>query len=369
MRTKPPRFRPLSFIAIPALALALAGCQPSPDGGADGRSEVLRAIPGEAELVVYFDQEAISDSTFVETVESMQEDMPESQTTTEMGDRLTEITGLEDEDITQFAMAVSGLESFDTDPTLAKISGALFAVKPVSAEQVVEAIEYMASQNDETVELKLTVGEGADYIEFPKEEDAPEMYAAIVTGDSSTTAFFGDRDSVEAALARDSGSVPEKLKAPSEGLVEGQQGWVSFILPQSFKDQLPGLVAQGEQMAPGVSKISSLQSVGVGVRAEDAMRIAIGMNLGSPEDAETITGVLNNQLISFAKMMLAGNSPEPLPLLESLAASQSGDRSVLSLSITPKDIELLQAQLLNLIPAAMGQGAGSAVPPAPPSAN
>jgi len=78
------------------------------------------------------------------------------------------------------------------------------------------------------------------------------------------------------------------------------------------------------------------------MKASETLDIAIGLNLGSSADAEVIAGVLNNQLISFAKMMIAGQLPEPLPMLESLGASASGDRAILSLVISVADLEILQ---------------------------
>ena len=277
-------------------------------------------------------------------------DSPQAEQAEEFSEEFSEITGLEDDDVTDFALAISGLENVQTDPSLLKLSGAIYATKPVTTDQVVAAAELIAEKNGETLELTISVGEGADFIEFPKDPGSPEMYAAVVTGESSTLVFFGDRASVEASLARKSGSVPESLKAPSQGLVEGQQGWISIIIPESFRAQIAGMSAQGEQMIRGLSKINSLQSVGVGMKAGESLDIALGLNLGSEEDAAAIQAIINNQVISFAKMMLGAGTPEPLPLLDSLAASHAGDRAVLSINVTLKDIQLLQEQLVNMIP-------------------
>lgn len=350
------------------MLFAAVACKPAGDGGDSGRSEVLRAFPETADIAMYFDQKAMSESAFSEQIENLQDELPEAQATEELTAKLTEITGLEDDDITEFALALSGMENAQANPSAIKVSGALFATKAVSADQIVEAIEYVAEQNGEKVELTVTVGEGADYIDFPVADGMPQLRAAVVSGESSTTAFFGDDASVEAALQRKSGSIPAALSAPSEGLVAGQQGWISIIVPESLKGQLAGLTAQGEQMAPGLSKLQSLQSIGVGVKATDVLDVAIGLNLGSPDDAKAITAVLNNQLISFAKMMLAGSTPEPLPLLESLSASQNGDRAVLALALSLGDMEQLQSQLMNFLPGAAPMApSGAPVPPPPPA--
>ncbi|MGE9289725.1 MAG: hypothetical protein ACQKBT_01965, partial [Puniceicoccales bacterium] len=185
-----------------------------------------------------------------------------------------------------------------------------------------------------------------------RDPGAPELYAAVVTRESSTVVFFGSQANVEAALARKSGSIPAALAAPSKDLVEGQQGWISLILPESLKAQLAGMTAQGEQMFPGVAKLKSLQSIGIGMKAAETLDVAVGLNLGSEEDAVVIRDILNNQLISFAKLMLSGGTPEPLPLLDALSASNRGDRAVLSLVVTLKDVQLLQSQLMSMIPTA-----------------
>jgi|GEM_PF-5987933 len=348
------RIKTLIASSITAALTVLLGtaCSPS-DGGTDGKAQVVRAFPDTADVAMYFDQRAMSDSAIGEKIQDMQEDVEGMEASEELSEQFMEITGLDDDDITDFALAVSGLENAQIDPSLIRISGAIFAEKAVTAEQVVEAINFIAEQNGETVELTVTVGEGADFIEFQKEEGVPEMYAAIMTGDDSTTAFFGDKASVEEAMDRPIGSISASLMAPSKGLIDGQQGWISFIIPESLKGQLAGIAAQGDQMAPGLSKIQSLQSVGIGMKATDNLTMAVGFNLGSAEDAQAI----EVELISLAKMMLAGSTPEPLPLLQSLAAGQSGERATLSLSVSMKDMEILQAQLLNFLP-----GAGMVTP-------
>tara|TARA_R100000027_G_scaffold67429_2_gene66097 strand:+ start:823 stop:1905 length:1083 start_codon:yes stop_codon:yes gene_type:complete len=342
----------LFLSALLASAAVLLGTACTPKGGSkvDGSDEVLRALPQNAELAMYFDQEAISESKFSEAVQEMQEDTANAEETKELSEKFTEITGLEDDDVTDFALAISGLDSIQTDPSQLKISGALYAVEPVTAEQIVAAVSYIAEQNGETVEMAITVGEGIDYIEFENEPGTPKIIAAVVTGESDTTVFFGDRGSVDASLAREVGSVPAALKAPSNGLIEGQQGWISVILPESMKMQLAGMTAQGEQMLPGLSRLNSLQSIGIGIKAADALDIAVGFNLGTEDDAVAVEAILNNQLISFAKMMLSGGTPEPLPLLNSLAAAQSGDRAILSMALSLKDISILQEQIVNMIP-------------------
>lgn len=348
-----------SKLILPAFISAVtlfwgAACSPSGGPAKDGEDQVLRAFPESADIAMYFDQKAISESSFSEAVEELQEDLPDSpqsKQADEFSEKITEITGLEDDDITNFALAVSGLENLQLDASQLKISGGIFATKPVTAEQVVAAVALIAEQNGESFEMTVTVGDGVEYIEFPVEPDAPEIFAAVVTGESSTVVFFGDRASVEAALARESGSVPAALQAPSEGLVDGQQGWISFILPESFKAQLPGLTAQAEQMnVRGLSSANSLQSIGLGMKAAESLDVAIGLNLGSQEDAAAVESILKGQVISLAQLMLGGRTAEPLPLLESLNAAHEGDRAVLSLALTVKDVELLQSQLMGMLP-------------------
>ncbi|MFP4351401.1 MAG: hypothetical protein ACLFRP_03650 [Puniceicoccaceae bacterium] len=341
-------------MAASLVLLAATACKPSGGDADDGRSQVLRAFPETAEIAMYFDQGAMSDSAFSKAVEAMQEDLPEAEATDEMSDRIEEITGLENGDITEFVLAVSGLEDAGVDPSAVKLSSAIHAAKPVTAEQIVQLVSYLAEENGESVELTVTVGEGVDYIEFPEDDELPDLYAAVVTGESWTTVFFGDKPSVEASLARETGSVPAALKAPSDGLLVGEQGWISVILPESVRAQLPQFSAMAEQMAPqmgpGLSKINSLESLGVAFRTGDALDMAVGFNLGSEEDAEAVTAVLNNQLISFAKVMVSGGTPEPLDLLNSLSAAQSEDSAVLSLTMTVEDLKQLQTQMLDFFP-------------------
>ena len=360
------KLQSLSFSGLAAslVLLGATACKPSGGSADEGRSEVLRAFPETAEIAMYFDQGAISESAFSEAVQAMQEDLPQAEMADEVQAKIEEITGLEDGDVTEFAFAMSGLESIEANPSAIKLSGAVYATEPVSADQIVELVSYLAEENGESVELTVTVGDGVDFIEFPPDDELPELYAAVMTGDSSTTVFFGDRASVESALTRETGSVPSALMAPSEGLLTGQQGWISIIFPESLRAQLSKYAAQGEQMAPGLSKINSLESVGIAFRSADSLDMAVGFNLGSEDDAEAITGVLNNQLISFAKMMIARATPEPLALLNSLSATQSGDRAVLSLTVTVDDIAQLQGQMMNFLP---GAGMGpTGLPPAVP---
>jgi len=343
----------ISASVISALALWSAACSPSGGGSSDGAAQVMRAFPESAELAMYFDQSAISESDFSEAIQDLQEDLPETpenEQAQEFAEQFTEVTGLEDDDVTDFALAISGLENAQMDPSQLKISGGIFATKPVTTEQVVAAVQLIAEQNDEELEMTITTGDGADFIEFPKEPGSPEMHAAVVTGESSTVVFFGDLPSVEASLARSSGSVPAGLEAASKGLIDGQQGWISVVLPDSLKAQLAQTTAQMEAMIPNLSAANSLESVGVGIKTAESLDVAVGFNLGSSDDAVIMEGILNNQLISFAKMMLAGGTPEPLPLLNSLTASQSENRAVLSMVVTIEDIKILQAQLMSFLP-------------------
>jgi len=346
---------------ISAAALALVACSPSGGSGADGSAAVMRAFPASADVAMYFDQEAFSESKFSEAVQKMQEDSPANEQAEEFSKMFTEATGLEDDDITDFALAVSGLENVQTNPSALKISGGIFATKPVTADQVVAAAKLIADQSGESLELTVTPGDGADFIAFPSDPNAPEIHAAVVTGDSSTIVFFGDLDSVNAALARQTGSVPAGLSEASAGLVPRQQGWISIILPESFRAQLAGMTAQMEQMMPGLSKANSLSSIGVGMKSADSLDIAVGLNLGSTEDAAAVEAILNNQLISFAKMMLSSATSEPLPLLNSLSATHSGDRAALSMVLTLKDMEILQDQLMGMLPTPGGMGVTPAV--------
>lgn len=339
------------FLLFSVALFALVACKPAGES-ASSDSGVLRAIPEQADVAMYFNQKAMSESAISEAMESMADDMDDPSDV--LGDKITEMTGLEEDDLVDMAIALSNIDAFATDPTAVKISGAAFVSKPVTAEQIAEALEVAAKENGEEIDVTVRKGEGVDYVDIPKEEDMPEIVVAVQTGSSDTLAFFGDQASVEAALGRETASVPAALSAPSAGLIDGQQGWVSFILTDQLKAQLAGAAAQGVQMAPGLEKIESLQSVGVGMKAADSLDIAIGLNLGSAEDATVIAGVLNNQLISFAKMMIAGQMPEPLPLMETLSASSDGDRAKLAVSISVTDLEIVQSQMASFMPGNMG---------------
>ncbi|MEM0965258.1 MAG: hypothetical protein AAGJ81_03775 [Verrucomicrobiota bacterium] len=348
-----PQTKPIFLLTLAAAVLiGGAACSPSGDSGSSpaASNEALKAFPESADIAMYFDQKAMSESEFSKAVAGMQETLPQAEESQEIADTITEITGLSDDDVTVFALAVSGLEMVQVDPTALKISGAVSADKVVTADQIVQAITYVTEQSGESFDMTVTEGEGVQYIEFPKEPGAPEIFSAVTNDGSSTTAFFGDKTSVDSSVARSSGSIPAALSAPSMGLIDGQQGWISIILPESLKAQLAGMAAQGEAFAPGLSKIQSLESIGVGMMAADDLAMKIGLNLGSEEDAQAIASILNNQLISFAKMMVAGNTPEPLPVLDSLVAGSEGSRATLSLAITLKDLEILQTQLLNFLP-------------------
>ncbi len=337
----------LSAVSVSAVLFALVACKPSDSGSS---SDVLKAFPAQADLAMYFDQASLSDSAFSEAMQEMEDemsDMPSAGMANALGDKITELTGLDDDDITEIAFSISNIDAFATDPSLVQMSGAVAVKKEVSAAQIAEAIEFAAAENGEELDLDVVPGEKADFIEFPQEEDMPELIAAVMTGGSSTVAFFGDRPSVEAALSRDSGSVPSALSDPSAGLIDGQQGWVSLILTDALKAQLDGVAALGAQRAPGLDRIESLESAGMAVKAGESMQIAVGLNLGSEADAQAITGVLNNQLISMARIMVAGNTPEPLPLLDTLSASSEGNRSILSLEISIEDLEIFQDQMAN----------------------
>lgn len=343
----------LPALAVPAILLVLGGCKPS-----GSVPDVSKAFPEQADVAIYVNQAALSDSAFSRAMEDMEddvEDMEGAGMASEFSDRISEVTGLDDDDIEEVVFTLSNVDAFSTDPTAVKISGAVSVSKSVTAEEIAEAIELAASENGEEVELTVVPGEGADYIEFPQEEDMPELVAAVVTGGSASVAFFGDRPSVDAAMARDAGGPPASLTGPSAGLIEGEQGWVSFILTEQLKAQLAGMSAQAQQMAPGLEKIQSLESAGVAMKSGDALEISIGLTLGSEADARAIAKVLNNQLISFAKMMVAGNTPEPLPVLETLTATSDGMRSILSLKISVADLEIIQEQLAGMMTPAMGQ--------------
>jgi len=340
------------FVVSAALLVGLVACKPG--GGSSSSGEVFRAFPDEADVAMYFDQAAMSKSGFSQALEEMQEEMPQAEMASVLADQITEMTGLDEDDITAIALSLSNIDSFQTDPSAVRISGAVSVSEPVTAEQIAEAIELAASENGEEVDVTVVPGDGVDYLEFPVEEGMPLIVAAIVTGSSDTLAFFGDRPSVEASLARTSGSVPAALSAPSEGLIDGQQGWISFKLTDLLKAQLAGVGAQWSQMAPGLEKIESLQSVGMGMKATETLDIAIGFNLGSAADAQAITGVLNNQLISFARMMVAGNTPEPIPALDTLSASANGDRATLSVVISLTDLEIIREQMGGFMTQGMG---------------
>jgi len=333
---------------IPVLALsalAISGCSPTGTATTAGENDVLRAIDPNADIAVYANLKKMNEAAISRKLNNMQDQIQQTAGAMDLVEKLKKITGLDDDNFIHMAFSLSNAQAIQLQPENVGFCIAVYVNKPVTADQIAEAIHTIVSEEDPDAEpLNVVSGERADFIELIPTDNAPVMKIGVMTSSGSTTVFFGDEESIEESVARSIADIPSRLLDPSAGLIAGEQGWISIIVPDSFKDELTAAAQQGAMMlGQGVMALETLQSIGVAARASDQLDIAIGLNLGDSDSASQIQSVLENSVISTARMLLAGQTSQPLPLLQSLTATQSGNRATLSLSLTLKDFEILQS--------------------------
>lgn len=342
--------RLLQSTALLGLAtLFIQGCSPTGILPAEsaGEKKVLRAIDPDADIAFYANLKAMNDASIVRKLDGMQDQVQQTAEAREMIEKLQGITGIDNENFIHMAFSMKNAEAMQYTPENVLFTLGIYLDKPVTADQIADAIYTVVSEEDPEAErLNVVKGNPADFIELIPVDNAPTMKIGVITESGSTTVFFGDEDSVNKSVGRSGTSIPSRLMDPSAGLLTREQAWVSIIVPDSFREELSMAAQQGAMMlGSGLMAMETLNSLGVAVRASDQLDLAIGFNLGDEQAASQIKTVLENSVISGARMFLGGQTPEPLPLLQSLNASQQGDRAVFSFSITLKDIELAQEML------------------------
>lgn len=349
--------RYLKAMTIVAAAGVLAlgfGCGKKA-GGVSGGAAAVAIMPG-ADFVMTMDMDAIRGTGFNKSMEDMKaefEEMarqmnPDAGAMQELQEKLKEVTGLEDDDISSVAIAVE-LDAVDFDaaepPKTIDAVAAIGLNKAMTTAQLGEALNELAKE--EEVEIKEAEYNGVKVFLVPMDDvDAPIDVVAIAMVSDDKVCVMGPQTAVEAAIDRaQTGTVAEI----SEGLAkvmgvaaDGSQ----MILGMALTDQMKDMAGKQAESAPqgpqgaAVRSMKSIEGVCFSMLVADDADIAVTGLFGQAEDAEAMKGFVDSMVISGAKMFIGmAAQGEPLPLLDSLQAVAEGNTASLVMTLSEQDIK------------------------------
>lgn len=343
----------VGLLALPGL---LAGC-----GGkkaAQGSSDAA-VIPG-ANVVMSFDIATARKSAMYGKIKALQDEQGAAvpgalaiKGMDETAQMASEILGLGDEDVVRATFSakllgenMAAIEE-DLDENLEFAVG-IEVAKPVSLDQVEAFVKAVVAKQEKPLNITRAKLAGGDALMLDEGDDDDHICLVLQAG--GKLVLGGTKSGVENAIARAAKPAPLAKAVVGSGLPEGRKPmwFMSLVLSDSMKAELnekTAAPADGNPMQANLAKcFQNMSGAALTVDMAETLDLAVYAKLASAENATMLKGLFDNMAMPAVKMgatMLTGG--QPLPLLDSMATSSTGDTASLKLSVTTADLDTLGA--------------------------
>jgi len=354
------------LLAAAAGALLIAGCGQQADGPSPER-DVRTAVLPKAELVFIADLKAANESPFIKAVDAESQKQPTPQSR-QMEEALEEL-GLAEEDLEYMSVSVAGIAQMQqmqqSGSTQEEFAGAISAViavslaKPVTAEELRSVLVKYGDVDE--AEIETTEIGGFPALAAPEKPGEPRFALLTRPRESGSLVLLGTFDELANALQRiDAGtdSMPAFVADVASKLLENQFGYLVYDIPPELRAALSEQMKGNPMAASFAQPLGTLSNVGLGMAAEEDFNVELLMRTGSPEDAQTLKGLFDSQVLFFVRMIASQQTGEVPQFVEGMTTTVEGNAMHLSLTMT-------QEEMLNFMQMAAGQNSPGAGMPAP----
>ncbi|MFC1498150.1 hypothetical protein ACFLS1_06740 [Verrucomicrobiota bacterium] len=380
-----------TLFKIQSLAAILAICvmlQPSIGcaGKVSAKESIKAAVVPEADVVLRADIGAMSGTPISKAMEKFNEDNKGLDSSIAENEKKEEAfkkaTGLTDKDIIAglFSCDVDGIDfdNPDKNQIMAQIkaSAGIALKKSVDTAKLKAGLKAVIDESEGVQILDIDIS-GVPALELKSATpDDPTIYIAVASnGKAVFTAF--NKQSLQAALKRAAAKKYEKISPEIETaantLPAGSQMKLSFVLPESIREQIRQKVAEAEGNAQNdpnaammlgfITPMKGLKSISLGAKLADILNISLACDLATEQEAMQIKMILQTMAMPVIMQMQAAQAQNPgaapMNIAEILNIDSKGSAVTLSLRFTEDQIK---AQMKSSM---MQSGSPMAPPPAP----
>lgn len=360
MDNRKSRVRNAAYSLLALTTVAVVGCGKE----ADGVSSNIALIP-DAELVVHADLADLRASSMYNTLDKLAEKQQgqqpqQAEKVKKIMEELKDITGLTEEDFQAFTMSMSfkgiDLDAKDFAGAGDKLNAvmAMNVTKDVTLDQLRKAIEAAAEQDGNTsIKINREPYKGVPMLVVEDlnqaKKDQPPL-ALAMTGKNRVLlagTVVGTQGALDRAASGSSADAAKMLGLDKQG---APQVGMRFNLNSEMQKRLKEKAAEAQTNEAGGMQVAAaqvmedLKQVALSLNMAETMNVNLTANLGSEEKARQAKMMLDNSVLSMARMIITAMSGgQPLSLLETLqtAADAAGTVS-LSFTLSQADIETLQ---------------------------
>ncbi|MDT8390139.1 MAG: hypothetical protein RRC34_06485 [Lentisphaeria bacterium] len=329
------------------------------------RADLATVIMPGADLVLTLDFSKMRQAPIAkkfEELEALKKELGQTDNMDKMtsfDDKLTQLTGLKEEDFLTLTAAVE-MDAVDLDsgekPNFVEMDAVLGVrlAKVLTDDQLEKGLKAFAEQMAEEEDLEAvpvvsrTQHNGVTVFKTQKAGETDALFFAIT--DSGKALFMGSEMGITGALSRQG----KGEKTPTTGLfppsiaaaVKNADFALMFQPTAAMRAKMKETAANPESGPNAMFEqvFSQMKGLGLAITSTDVMNVQLIGDFGDKAVAEQTRGLLDTQVISMVKMfasMAAGG--KPVPLLQTLAAgaAENGTATV-TLTITGEDIDVFK---------------------------
>lgn len=340
--------------------------------GQASEGAVEAAVPDDADAVFYVDFRAMNQSAFGRAMAEEATGDPFS------GDipGFLEPLGLTGDDLVEGLVAIRDLSALQNERfSQAGLSAALRLAVPVSLEQIEtalrEGLEEEGLEADAGDIRRTTLGD-RDVLEFALPDmNVTFQLTVFEREDGNATLYFGEmnalRDTIAKLESRREKTLPSEIRAGKDSMTPDSHAWLVLLVSPPMQSGLREMIdASPLPLGPAGQALGSLHRTGLSLRANESLSVQMAMAFGSPDDAQTVRGFLNENILPMANMMAEAQEEDMPGFLGDLRADAREDTVSLTATISIEDIRRMsEAAMAQVAPPPEPETAPTPAQPSP----
>lgn len=337
------------------LFILLTACVLS--GGVQAQTATQAAIVDGADIFFYYDIQGLTTSPYGQALEGAQ--TPEQKAAAEeQFAKFTEITGLEEDDISNiaFSMDIDGIDFASQDPSQLETAQAVMAVatkKPLTLEQMRDALVTVSETSEGPAPtIEMTEVDGVPVLQLTSTETPGGMDKAFATvsEDGKTVLLSFNMVSLKGGLARLATATPaamsEEMTAATTGYKDSEI-FMTVVLPAEIRALLEqgvqGAAAQGG-MGGMLMPFASTRTLMVSVDTAENLDVGLSLDLGVPGNAQQAAGMIQSMLPMMMMGLQQQAGPEAMNLMNKIKTSADGGKVKMTITLTPEESSMIMSK-------------------------
>ena len=226
----------------------------------------------------------------------------------------------------------------------AEIAIGLEVSKSITVDQLEAFFNAIPTENEDALKMKRANLSGNDCLVMRTTDG--ESYLTVVS--KGRVILGGTRKGIENAVQRANNPVPLGTALAAGGMPSGKtpDWFISMILSDAMKAEMAAsqsFTTNGKGMeAVLASCFEGMHGATIAAEVGDKIDLKVHVKLASEEKADRLVGVIDSTAIALLKLAVSMLSEgRPMPILDTIATSHTGDTANLELSLTEEDLDAL----------------------------